>query len=132
MGEMPPLVILSEGLTALTTKREGTLSRSLPLVGEHSMDGIIMAAGPRIQPVAGVLMHIYDVLPTVLYLLGLPIPNDLDGRPAVEILRDPEPWPVYDVKTRAVVSSAEAPNPLVQEQLRSFRLRTENVRSPTP
>jgi len=53
--------------------------------GSHRMHGIFLAAGPGIQ--AGALAEsarIVDLAPTVLYLMGCPVPEDMDGR----VLRD--------------------------------------------
>ena len=33
-------------------------------------------------------MKIYDITPTVLHLLGLPVPKDMDGRVFIEIIDD--------------------------------------------
>lgn len=117
-GEMPPLVVLSRGRTALTTERHGTLTRSLPLLGEHEQDGIVLAAGRGIRPGRGVRMHIYDVLPTVLCLLGLPVPSDVEGQPAAAMLSETAGWRLYDVRSGAVYRPDEAPNPVVQERIR--------------
>jgi len=57
--------------------------------GNHSMDGIFVGYGPDIKhgthtPPA----EIIDVAPTLLYLLGLPVPRDMDGRVLREILNE--------------------------------------------
>lgn len=48
--------------------------------GSHRTRGVLMASGPRIRP--GVLSDtsILDLAPTILYLMGVPIPSDLDGQ----------------------------------------------------
>ena len=49
--------------------------------GTHRPYGILILAGPSIR--RGVDLEgaaIQDLTPTVLYLLGLPIPGDMDGR----------------------------------------------------
>ena len=54
--------------------------------GRHRPTGIFVATGPDIlagQRIEGA--RIIDVAPTLLYGLGLPIPEDMDGRPLVEI-----------------------------------------------
>jgi predicted AlkP superfamily phosphohydrolase/phosphomutase len=49
--------------------------------GTHRPNGIFMAAGPGIRRGASVpALSILDVAPTVLYTLGLPVPEDLEGR----------------------------------------------------
>lgn len=48
--------------------------------GHHRMDGIFFAAGPGIRPgfeVSGA--SILDIAPTALALLGLPVPQEMDG-----------------------------------------------------
>lgn len=49
--------------------------------GGHRMNGILLLRGPGIKPGA-VLKRacLFDIAPTVLYALGLPIPEDMDGR----------------------------------------------------
>jgi predicted AlkP superfamily phosphohydrolase/phosphomutase len=56
------------------------------VVGTHRPQGIFMARGPRIrQGLSLPALSITDVAPTLLYSLGLPIPSDLEGRPAAQI-----------------------------------------------
>lgn len=65
---------LSDGLFspgAITDYRE------LPR-GFHHMDGIVGIAGPGVDARAGLRAHLYDIMPTALYLAGLAIP-ELDG-----------------------------------------------------
>lgn len=49
------------------------------LTGNHTLEGVFMAAGPDIAP--GVLhgAALVDTAPTILHLLGLSVPADLDG-----------------------------------------------------
>ncbi len=56
--------------------------------GWHRMDGILVAEGPEIEPgvsVAGA--RLWDMYPTVLALMGVPIPAGLDGQPLLSLLR---------------------------------------------
>lgn len=49
--------------------------------GDHRMDGFVGMYGKEIKP--GVKIenaNIMDIAPTILYLMGLPIPSDLDGK----------------------------------------------------
>ena len=57
--------------------------------GVHEIKGIIILAGPNIKH--GVRLEpasIYDVSPTVLHLMGLPVARDMDGRVLTEALDD--------------------------------------------
>jgi predicted AlkP superfamily phosphohydrolase/phosphomutase len=54
--------------------------------GSHRDNGIFLAEGPGVQ--AGVTLdgaNIIDVAPTILHLLGVPTPNDMDGRALVDM-----------------------------------------------
>ncbi|HEX3600478.1 MAG TPA: alkaline phosphatase family protein [Lacipirellulaceae bacterium] len=55
--------------------------------GSHRDDGIFLANGPAIR--AGKELRdaqIIDVAPTILHLLGVPVPQDLDGRVLVDMM----------------------------------------------
>ena len=75
--EKPP----PEGFTAAAAA--GAAAPELIAVGQsgkHHLDGLFMAAGGPIRPGVRVEATLYDVAPTVLALLGLPVPADLPGR----------------------------------------------------
>ena len=56
--------------------------------GTHSMDGIFVAIGPSIAKGSAPLgARLIDIAPTVLYLMGLPIPEDIDGRVLTEVIK---------------------------------------------
>ena len=57
--------------------------------GCHRMEGVMIANGPPIK--AGFDLKqtsIYDVTPTILYLLGHDVPDDMDGKVLAQIIRD--------------------------------------------
>ena len=57
--------------------------------GYHTMTGILVAAGPsfRVGPSPALEPPaLQDIAPTVLHLLGLPVPQDMDGRVLQELL----------------------------------------------
>jgi predicted AlkP superfamily phosphohydrolase/phosphomutase len=56
--------------------------------GGHHIEGIFIAHGPQIAAQTAPLpnLDIADIAPTVLHLMGLPIPSDMDGRVLAEIL----------------------------------------------
>lgn len=58
--------------------------------GGHTMTGIAIARGPHVR--RGELLdsiELRDLAPTILYYLGLPVPENMDGRVVTEIF-DPE------------------------------------------
>lgn len=57
--------------------------------GTHRMNGILLMHGPGIRP--GALVEgaaLWDVAPTILGLMGVPIPKQMDGRVLSEALSD--------------------------------------------
>jgi predicted AlkP superfamily phosphohydrolase/phosphomutase len=56
--------------------------------GRHRRYGIVLAAGPGVE--AGGLegATIADLAPTVLHAMGLPVPDDMDGRVLSELFAD--------------------------------------------
>jgi hypothetical protein len=82
------LILSDGGLVSILPSKE-TVSRRPSVSGSHRPVGIFGARGPAIRPglVAGEL-SILDIAPTVLYSLGLPLPEELQGRVPVEIYRD--------------------------------------------
>lgn len=68
------------------------LEPSYGVSSSHRMNGILVAHGPAIradaQPANPSLI---DLAPTILHLLGLPIPRDIDGRVLDELLVESHP-----------------------------------------
>ncbi len=85
--------------------------------GTHRMNGIFMAAGAPLR--AGAEIHgaqLADLAPTILHLMGLPIPPELDGRILLEALTD-------DARQAlALTSSPDTAAPLVSPPPADFDL----------
>jgi predicted AlkP superfamily phosphohydrolase/phosphomutase len=43
--------------------------------------GIINVLGPGVQAAKELRVHLWDAAPTILHLMGVPIPSDMDGKP---------------------------------------------------
>lgn len=82
----PDIVFLPKGLeTAAFGEYEFASHRlidySRGLSGAHRMDGLLMMSGASLKKGKKVeSAHIMDLAPTVLYLMGLPVPRDMDGK----------------------------------------------------
>jgi predicted AlkP superfamily phosphohydrolase/phosphomutase len=76
--------IFSSEIFKKITSRETIRANHL----NHSSKGIFLAKGPHINS-KGLLegVRIIDIAPTILYLMGLPIPKNMDGRLLEEILQ---------------------------------------------
>jgi predicted AlkP superfamily phosphohydrolase/phosphomutase/tetratricopeptide (TPR) repeat protein len=74
----------------------------------HRMAGVFLALGPHVR--AGKLKHadIYDLCRTILWLAGIPISDELDGRELVEMMTDE--WAVENPPKR-IPSYSELPMP---------------------
>ncbi len=69
--------------------KETALKSGVVTVGQsgiHHEDGVLIAWGPAIRAGVQVQAGIYDVAPTVLALLGLPVPEDFGGHVLTEII----------------------------------------------
>jgi len=71
--------------------------------GGHTLQGILLAAGPDVRAARIAGASLVDVAPTVLHLLGQPVPPDMDGRVLVEAF-DPD----YFARRPVVIGEQEA------------------------
>ena len=56
--------------------------------GGHNTNGIFLFAGDSFRPGSGDTASLLDIAPTVLYLLGAPIPEEIDGTVLTEAFED--------------------------------------------
>jgi hypothetical protein len=95
LGPDDVLIVLSgHGLTPTPLWRRlvGVLTGTSVGAASHdgAPDGVLLVAGGGIRPGATpVGASVLDVAPTILYLMGLPVARDMEGRVLTEIL-DPE------------------------------------------
>lgn len=87
IDEMPDLVVVwREGppIEAVKSPRIGTveLSEYHKRTGGHSEHGFLLAYGPGIQKgVQRSNLDLLDFAPTILNMLGVPVPENMDGKP---------------------------------------------------
>lgn len=60
--------------------------------GAHKKEGILIGWGPDVKEAQRIKANIFDITPTALYMMGVPVPKDMDGRVLKEILKKE---PVY-------------------------------------
>lgn len=89
MNDLPDLIAVSEdgyrcvgNLKRLGIKADDrTIFRRDYWSGDHRIDGTLILYGPDIKSGYGIEnAGIMDIAPTVLYLLGLPVPKEMDGQ----------------------------------------------------
>ncbi len=104
---LPDLLLTPhESLAAIRKIRGRQPVRWLPyrrLEGTHRPSGILIAAGPGVSRGTKVEAHIVDCAPTILAMLGLPIPSDMEGRVVTELFDRP-----LTIETEAVRSEGTA------------------------
>lgn len=90
---LPDLILTPRDGLAVVRKIRGTRTvRWLPyrrIEGTHRSDGILIATGPGIRQASGLHAHIVDCAPTVLAALGVPIPDDMEGKVIESIFEHP-------------------------------------------
>lgn len=73
------------GLHEFTTHK--TICPSFGPTGDHRMEGIFVGTGPGFRTGATPRdASLLDIAPTVLHMLGVPVPDDVDGRVLTELL----------------------------------------------
>ncbi len=95
-GELPSDEPVDENQDSFTAGLPGgqvTIGQS----GVHALDGLFLAAGGPVIAGVRVEASIYDVAPTVLALLGMPVPDDMTGRVLEEIV-DPGFWEAHPIQ----------------------------------
>jgi predicted AlkP superfamily phosphohydrolase/phosphomutase len=97
LGELPDLYFLPESETQAVfgdfefSSNKVTEPASKAISAQHRMDGVFIARGPGVKRGFETgNMTVADVTPLVLYLMGLRIPEGLDGRIKTEILDEVE------------------------------------------
>lgn len=111
------LQLADENTTTIICSDHGFESGALRTLGnprepagpaaDHRQYGIFLAKGPNIR--AGEQVYgasLIDIAPTMLTMLGLPIGDDMDGRPLLEIFKD-QP----EVQTIPSWDDVEGPHP---------------------
>jgi predicted AlkP superfamily phosphohydrolase/phosphomutase len=79
--------------------------------------GILMVTGPKVRP-GKTTACIYDIAPSVLYLLGLPLDKDMDGKPLRDIFKLSRPlkFTTYALdKDKNIKRSQEADRETIEE-----------------
>ena len=96
-------------------------------VGSHRHEGLVVLSGPSVQPGVTLSAGIEDVAPTLLYLLGEPVPTELEGRVLLEAInpallerRPPEYEEAAEIEAGRTEEYAAGESALVEERLRGL------------
>ena len=92
-GRGPDLHVVFDGYRAIAFPLFATDSRIVTRQirgdsGCHRLHGLLIAWGAGVRPgPAPADAHIMDLAPTILHLMGLPVPDDMDGKVLTPMLR---------------------------------------------
>jgi predicted AlkP superfamily phosphohydrolase/phosphomutase len=104
------------GLHDFTTNQ--VVSPAFGPTGDHRMEGIFIGAGPAFRPGSEPQdATLLDIAPTILHLLGVPVPADMDGRVLTEVL-DPAlvPSPASETPTAPPSTGDAEPIPVAYSE----------------
>ena len=93
----------------LDPKRQDNMAFFSGKSGSHRDNGIFLAEGPDV--LAGKTINgarIIDVAPTILHLLGVPTPADMDGRALIEVLEGEAASPMEIGAAAGAVAEVDA------------------------
>ncbi len=81
---------LKDGFIKILNRKEAEFSESLHRPsGVHRDEGILIVQGPRIKTGKSLVQsRLMDIAPTLLYTLGIPIPNEMDGKVLLNIFEE--------------------------------------------
>ncbi len=94
LAEAPDILFLPKNLETIAFGdfefgSNKIVESSYGVSSSHRMDGIFIAAGPEIRRGAAIQhARLIDLAPTILHLMGLRIPPDMDGRVLSQALKD--------------------------------------------
>ncbi len=122
----PDLLVLMSGGKCLIQKEiyhKKLIERANKTSGTHRVDGVFLAKGNHILQ-GGNKGHfdIIDVAPTILYAMGLPVPEDMDGKIMEEIF-DKEFLKSNQLKTSAASAPYSPENNGIHDEKESGEIK---------
>jgi predicted AlkP superfamily phosphohydrolase/phosphomutase len=60
-------------------------SEKIMNIGKHHKEGIFVASGQGVKKQQEAFLRLIDIVPTLLYYMGVPLPSSLEGRVAMEL-----------------------------------------------
>ncbi|MFB3897501.1 MAG: alkaline phosphatase family protein [bacterium] len=132
MDENTILLVLSdhgmESISAVAEKLHSWVGPHISAEHENAPNGIIIVAGKGVIPKTKLTnATVFDITPTILWLFGLPVAQDMDGK-VLQSGFNPQYFapireiPTYEFTKRQKVKSESLPilNPEMEERLKSL------------
>ncbi|RLI98302.1 MAG: hypothetical protein DRP00_02215, partial [Candidatus Aenigmatarchaeota archaeon] len=131
LEDAPDIILVPNVKYALSAKPSSKIFdiiREPILPGTHTsapaLEGIFMVRGPNVKVGYKVsTVNIWDVTPTILHILGLPIPQDMDGRVLRKIF-DPSS-PIVNKKVKHI-DELEVARIMLKKRIKMIRRNIRN------
>ncbi|MCZ7618470.1 MAG: alkaline phosphatase family protein [Myxococcota bacterium] len=115
------LEALGDNMTVFLVSDHGAAPDVETGFGGHRLEGVLVAAGPGVEQRAERLdLSIYDVTPTILAGLGLPVARDMASRPRTELIASHVTVRWLDSFGHEAEASARHIDRSTEEQLRAL------------
>jgi len=89
---------------------------------ENKKIGLFMAYGPDIKPIGKINnVSILDLAPTILHLMSVPIPHDMDGRVLMEIFREDSEPSKRSITFRKVKDKTESEKEMIKKAVKKLK-----------
>jgi predicted AlkP superfamily phosphohydrolase/phosphomutase len=96
--------------------------------GSHRPEGILIMAGPGIQPGETITgAQVTDILPTLLALAGIPVPSNLDGKPLLQVFTSDQQKKVDFVQTASKKIQENITTDLDADELQVLEERLQDL-----
>ena len=88
-NRMPDLFVIPSRGVKFSNELKGIITEKT-LTGDHEIHGVFSAYGDSIKESITFKKspRVYDIVPTLLHIFGLPVPADTDGRVLMEIFNE--------------------------------------------
>lgn len=120
LSEAPDILYLTKNLdynVYVKVSANGKIISKTSNSYHHKMNGIFIAYGPDFKSGMQVDAKIIDMAPTILFIFGLAIPEDIDGRVLKEILKEDSA-----LAKREVVYSKVDEKEKIREKIKELRV----------
>ena len=114
---MPDLMLIPNTGLAVVRKIRGRSAVNWELDGRlggtHRVEGIFIANGPKIKPNVQITADIADITPTLLAMLGLPVPADMEGKALADVF---DPPLMVEFEPPKMYQPVEAPSEIYSQE----------------
>jgi len=126
-GYLPTEALASFDPIAVAAAHRSLFSRSTLWCGTHSTEGVIAVSGPGVikSKIMGATLD--DITPNILYLMGLPLPKDMDGKVLSDIfsnefrVANPITWePSVETKESSARALSDEEESIIEDRLKAL------------